>query len=446
MSANILIIEDEKIMRITLEDFLKNNGYEVFSTDNGYEGLKIFEKTELDCVITDVKLPDIDGINVLEKIKKKDFMVPVIIITAYGTIKMAVSAIKSGAFDYITKPFSLDEFLVVIERALEHKKIKDENISLKRKIENLLSPHNLIGESKQIKDIYQIAYRVTNLDSSVLITGETGTGKELVANIIHYSGNRKDKPFVKINCAAIPSELIESELFGYEKGAFTGATSRKIGKFELANGGTLFLDEVGEIPLSLQPKLLRVLQDKTIERIGGLESIKVDVRIIAATNKNLEDEVKKGNFREDLYYRLSVIPVYVPPLRERKDDIPLLVEYILKKHNTRFLKEVRLSKDLILKIMEYDFPGNVRELENIIERFVALAGEREELGVDVFEKMTNFSGKTADRILTLDEYVSKVELDYIKRILALCDGNKTKAAELLGISRKNLWEKLKQEM
>jgi len=444
MSANILVIEDEKIMRITLEDFLKNNGYDVVSTDSGKEGLKILESNGFDCVITDVKLPDIDGHTVLEEIKKRNTNIPVIIITAYGTIKMAVSAIKAGAFDYITKPFSLDEFLVVLERALDHKKIRDENITLKRKIENLFSPHSLIGESKQIKEIYQIAYRIASLDTSVLITGETGTGKELVANIIHYSGNRKDKPFVKINCSAIPSELMESELFGYEKGAFTGATSTKIGKFELANGGTLFLDEIGEIPINLQAKLLRVLQDKTIDRVGGLKSIKVDVRIISATNKNLEEEVKKGNFREDLYYRLSVIPIHVPPLRERKEDIPLLVEYFLKKYNARFLKNVRFSKELILKLMEYNFPGNVRELENLIERFVALASEQEVLNVDAFGLIPNFSASGIDRVLTLDEYVSKLEQDYIKRVIALCDGNKTKAAELLGISRKNLWEKLKQ--
>ncbi len=360
----VLIIEDEKIMRITLEDFLKSKNYDVYTSENGLNGIDIFKREEIDCVITDVRLPDIDGLSILKEVKSIKPDVPVIIITAFGTIQMAVSAMKLGAFDYITKPFSLDEFIIVLDRAIELKKIKEENIDLKRKFDNIISKHYLIGESRQIKEIYEISNRIADLDSSVLITGETGTGKELVANIIHYGGKRKDKPFVKINCSAIPGELIESELFGYERGAFTGAVSKKIGKFEFADGGTLFLDEIGDFPLHLQPKLLRVLQDKVIERIGGNKSIQVDVRIIAATNKNLLEEVKKGNFREDLYYRLSVIPINIAPLRERKDDIPYLVEHFIKKYNSRFGKEIIISKEVISKLMDYDFPGNVRELEN----------------------------------------------------------------------------------
>jgi len=441
----ILIIEDEKIMRITLEDFLKSKDFDVYATDRGLEGIEIFKREEIDCVITDVRLPDIDGLSVLKDVKNTKPHVPVIIITAFGTIQMAVSAMKMGAFDYITKPFSLDEFLLVIDRAIEIKSIKEENINLKRKLDNIISQHYLIGESRQIKEIYEIACRIADLDSSVLITGETGTGKELVANIIHYGGKRKDKPFIKINCSAIPGELIESELFGYERGAFTGATSRKIGKFELANGGTIFLDEIGDFPLPLQPKLLRVLQDKVIERIGGLKGIQVDVRIISATNKNLLDEVKKGSFREDLYYRLSVIPISVPPLRERKEDIPYLVEHFVKKYTSRFGKEVKISKELISRLMDYNFPGNVRELENLIERLIALSDDKGEIKLqmlDIFLRSDKREQETG--IMPLEEYINKMEKDYIRKVIALCDGNKTKAAELLGISRKNLWEKMKE--
>lgn len=442
---SVLIIEDEKIMRITLEDFLKSKDFEVYATDKGLEGIEIFKKEDIDCVITDVRLPDIDGLSILKELKNSNTNVPVIVMTAYGTIQMAVTAMKMGAFDYITKPFSLDEFIMVIERAIEIKKIKEENINLKRKLEDIISQHYLIGESKQIKNIYEMSVRVASLDSSVLISGETGTGKELVANIIHYGGKRKDKPFVKINCSAIPSELIESELFGYERGAFTGATARKIGKFELANGGTIFLDEIGDFPLHLQPKLLRVLQDKVIERIGGLKGIQVDVRIISATNKNLLDEVKKGNFREDLYYRLSVIPITVPPLRERKEDIPYLVEHFVRKYTSRFGKEVKISKEIISRLMDYDFPGNIRELENLVERLIALSDDKGEIKLqmlDIF--LSGDKQEVTNGIMPLEEYIKRIEKDYIKKVIALCDGNKTKAAEILGISRKNLWEKLKE--
>ncbi len=439
----VLIIEDEKIMRITLEDFLKSKNYDVYTSENGLNGIDIFKREEIDCVITDVRLPDIDGLSILKEVKSIKPDVPVIIITAFGTIQMAVLAMKLGAFDYITKPFSLDEFIIVLDRAIELKKIKEENIDLKRKFDNIISKHYLVGESRQIKEIYEISNRIADLDSSVLITGETGTGKELVANIIHYGGKRKDKPFVKINCSAIPGELIESELFGYERGAFTGAVSRKIGKFEFADGGTLFLDEIGDFPLHLQPKLLRVLQDKVIERIGGNKSIQVDVRIIAATNKNLLEEVKKGNFREDLYYRLSVIPIYIAPLRERKDDIPYLVEHFIKKYNSRFGKEIIISKEVISKLMDYDFPGNVRELENLIERLVALSNKKDEINMDKLYLFLNLKEEPANDVMTLEEYINKVEKEYIKKIIALCKGNKTRAADMLGISRKSLWEKLK---
>lgn len=442
MKENILLIEDEKIMRITIEDFLKIKGYNVYSVEKGKDALKILEEQPIDCVISDVKLPDIDGITILEEVKKYDANTPVILMTAFGTVEKAVLAIKKGAFDYITKPFSLDEFVLILERALETRMLKDENVALKRQIDSIFSPHNIIGVSKKVKEIYEIAYRVANSDVTVLITGETGTGKELVANIIHYSGIRKAKPFIKINCSAIPTDLMESELFGYEKGAFTGAYTRKIGNFERADGGTLFLDEIGDMSLSLQVKLLRAIQDKNIQRLGGGEPIKVDVRIIAATNKNLYEEVKNGNFREDLYFRLSVIPIHIPPLRERREDIPPLIDFFLKKYNVKYGKIVKLSQELKSYLLDYHYPGNVRELENIIERLVVLTEKGKEATLEKISLIDK--SEHIEEIIPLDKYLSTLEESYIKKVIALCDGNKSKAAQLLGISRKNLWEKLKK--
>lgn len=444
MKKNILLVEDEKIMRVTLEDFLKLKGYNVCSFEKGKEALKTLQEQFADCVISDVKLPDIDGINVLEEVKKYDTNIPVILITAFGTIEKAVLAIKKGAFDYITKPFSLDEFSLIIERALENKRLKEENLALKRQIDSIFSPYNIVGESKKIKEIYEVAYRVADSDATVLITGETGTGKELIANIIHYSSARKAKPFIKINCSAIPTELMESELFGYEKGAFTGAYARKIGNFERADGGTIFLDEIGDMPLSLQVKLLRAIQDKNIQRLGGGESIKVDARIIVATNKDLYEEVKKGNFREDLFFRLSVIPIHIPPLRERKEDIPPLIDFFLKKYNAKYSKIVTLSQELKSYLLDYNYLGNVRELENIIERLVVLTEDGGKATLDKLSFKVDKNEHFEEDVVTLDEYLSRIEEGYIKKIIAHCDGNKSKAAQLLGISRKNLWEKLRK--
>lgn len=439
MKKPILLIEDEKLMRVTLEDALRSAGYDVVSFENGSDAIAALKENSFSIVVTDVRLPDTDGFEILKDIIKNKSETLVILMTAFGTIKDAVEAMKLGAFDYITKPFSLDEFILIIERALDVIRLKEENLRLKKDLDRYFSFPNIIGESDKMKEVFSLIERVSKTDSTVLICGESGTGKELIATTIHYQSKRKDKPLIKVNCGAIPETLIESELFGYEKGAFTGALKRKPGRFELASGGTIFLDEIGDLPQGTQAKLLRVLQEMTFERLGGTETIKVDVRIIAATNKDIEEEVKNGNFREDLFYRLNVIPIYIPPLRDRKEDIPLLIEFFLEKYNTRFSKNVRFSKEALEILYGYNYPGNVREVENIIERSVALAVDdvvtREDLPPQ-FHK-----GKQKP-FISLSKIVSDAEKEHIERVLKATGGNKTKAAEILGISRKTLWEKL----
>ncbi|RMG00831.1 MAG: sigma-54-dependent Fis family transcriptional regulator, partial [Nitrospirae bacterium] len=420
----ILVIEDEMIMRVTLEDALTAMDYEVHTEETGVGGVNAYIERGFDLVLTDVRLPDINGLEVLKQIKEADPSSQVILMTAFGTIKDAVDAMKIGAFDYITKPFSLEEMGIIIKRALEVKDMKDENIRLKKDLSSCYCFPNVIGESKAMQEVFDIAVRVAKTDSTVLITGESGTGKELISSIIHYQSPRKDAPFVKVNCGALPDNLIESELFGYEKGAFTGANRQKPGRFELANNGTIFLDEVGDLPLQTQVKLLRVLQDGTFERLGGTETIKVDVRVIAATNRDLAEEVKKENFREDLFYRLNVIPLHIPPLRERKEDIPLLIEHFLKRYNSRFGKSVSVSKSAISALMGYSFPGNVRELENIIERAVALA-QKDRIGVDDLPSHIT-SGNTAEPpAQRLSDVVSRAEREHIIRVLKSTNWNKT---------------------
>lgn len=440
MREAILLIEDEKLMRVTLEDALKTAGYEVISVETGKEALNALRSNSFDVVVTDVRLPDIDGINILREISRTGDT-PVIVMTAFGTIKDAVEAMKLGAFDYITKPFSLDEFLLLIERALDVKRLKEENIRLKKDLHRCYSFPNIIGESPEMKKVFSLIEKISKSDSTVLIYGESGTGKELIATTIHYHSSRKDKPLIKVNCAALPEGLIESELFGHEKGAFTGAIKRKPGRFELANGGTIFLDEIGDLPLSTQAKLLRVIQERTFERVGGTETLNVDVRVIAATNKNLEREVREGRFREDLYYRLNVIPITLPPLRQRREDIPYLIDFFLNKYRDKTSKNVRFSKDAIDVLLKYDYPGNVRELENIVERCVTLSTS------DIITKddLPDFVFKKTDgiRMLSLSDVAAKAEEEYIIKVLKATKGNKTRAAEILGISRKTLWEKIK---
>lgn len=439
MKGTILLIEDEKLMRVTLEDALESAGYEVMSFDTGTGALEAVKDHSFDIAVTDVRLPDIDGFDVLHEITRSTDA-QVIVMTAFGTIKDAVEAMKSGAFDYITKPFALDEFLLLIERALEVKRLKEENLRLRKDINKCYALPNIIGESAGMKKVFSLIEKVAGSDATVLILGESGTGKELVATTIHYQSKRKDRPLIKINCAALPEGLIESELFGHEKGAFTGAVKRKPGRFELADGGTIFLDEIGDIPLSTQAKILRVIQERQFERIGGTVTLTADVRIITATNKDLEEEVKAGRFREDLYYRLNVIPIRLPSLRERREDIPGLIEFFMSKYRSRLSRNIRFLKEAVEELLAYDFPGNVRELENIIERCVTLSMSdviaKDELPAFIVK------GAQGPRGLSLSEVAADAERGHIMTVLKSTQGNKTKAAELLGISRKTLWEKM----
>jgi len=440
MRETILLIEDEKLMRVTLEDALKTAGYDVISFETGKEALNALRTNSFGVVVTDVRLPDIDGINILREISRTGDT-QVIVMTAFGTIRDAVEAMKLGAFDYITKPFSLEEFLLIIERALDVKRLKEENIRLKKDLNRCYSFPNIIGESPEMKKVFSLIEKISKSDSTVLIFGESGTGKELIATTIHYQSSRKDRPLIKVNCGGLPEGLIESELFGHEKGAFTGAIKRRPGRFELANGGTIFLDEVGDLPLPAQAKLLRVIQERTFERVGGTETLNVDVRVITATNRNLEREVREGRFREDLYYRLNVIPITLPPLRQRREDIPYLIDFFLNKYRNKTSKNVRFSRDAIDVLLKYDYPGNVRELENIIERCVILSTsdiiEKDDLPSSVFKRTLD------TRELSLSEVTAEAEEGHIIKVLKATKGNKTRAAEILGISRKTLWEKIK---
>ena len=440
MKDSVLLIEDDRLMRITLEDALNAAGYRTASFEKGEEALSAFRNGTFDIVVTDVRLPDIDGLSILRKIREeKDTQV--LVITAYGTVEDAVETMKHGAFDYITKPFSIDQFLLLIERALELKRLKEENLRLVKNLSECHGFQNIIGESDEIKKIYELIEKVAESDSTILISGESGTGKELMATAIHFRSNRKSKPLIKVNCAALPESLVESELFGHEKGAFTGAIRKKPGRFELAHEGTLFLDEIGDLPPPTQIKLLRVLQDGNLERVGGTVTIKVDVRVIAATNKKLFEDVKKEVFREDLYYRLNVIPLFLPPLSERSGDIPLLVDYFLGRYNSRFNKSVKISSAAMKSLLAYRFPGNVRELENILERCIILAESktihREDLPTHIVK------GKGVEySINPLSQIVADAEKEHILKVLRWTKGHKTNAAEALNISRKTLWEKM----
>jgi two-component system response regulator AtoC len=441
MNKSVLIIEDEKIMRVSLADMLKAEGYTVLTAEDGASGILALSRGEFSLVITDVRLPDVSGIGILKKAVQDNPSLPVIVMTAYGTIDDAVEAMRLGAFDYITKPFAMEELLIVVRRALETRHLTEENIRLKKELSEALNFPSIIGESRAMWQVLALLEKVSRTDSTVLLLGESGTGKELIASTIHYQSSRKDKPLIKVNCAALPDNLLESELFGYEKGAFTGAASRKPGRFEMADSGTIFLDEIGDLPPLTQTKMLRVLEERSFERLGGTESLRVNVRIIAATNKDLSKEIKKGAFREDLYYRLNVIPIEIPPLRERHDDIPLLIDRFVQKFNDQYGLTVKFSQGAVTELCRYAFPGNVRELINIIERGVTLADggvvDRKDLPPHVLKDK---GART--RLLPLAEVAAEAEKSHILRILKVTQGNRTQAAEILGISRKTLWEKM----
>ena len=436
---SILLIDDDPSLRRVIEYSLAENGYSVLPAASGEEGLALFQEVPCDAVITDITMPGMSGLDVLVKVRQADLNVPVIIITAYGTIESAVSAMKQGAFDYITKPFNRDELRITLERALKMRRLEKENVRLRAEVIDRYRFDAIVGNSEKLREVIALAGRVAPSDATVLVTGESGTGKELLARGIHYSSGRSEGPFVAVNCAAIPENLIESELFGHVKGAFTGAVRDREGKFELADGGTLFLDEIGDLRVDLQAKILRSLQERTVDRVGGVKQIDLDVRVIAATNKDLEREVREGSFREDLYYRLSVVTLQMPPLRDRKDDIPVLAEHFLRKFSPGLI--VRLAPDALALLTAYGWPGNVRELENVMERASILKRGDTITCEDLPEKLSRKATGASEVLLNLPEEglsLEELEKDLIVKALEKHKGNQTRAAEYLRITRPTL--------
>jgi two-component system response regulator AtoC len=449
MMERVLIVDDEEQMRELLAKVLEKNGYQVTTAGDGGQALTLLEKEPMDLVVTDVRMPGLDGMEALKAIKELNPEIVVIIMTAFGSIDQAVQAVKEGAYDYINKPFKIDEMLLTIKKALEERRLRHEVTALRHELRTRYHFENLIGKSRAMQEVFSLIEQVASSRSTMMIYGKSGTGKELVARAIHYNSLRANKAFVPVNCAAIPSELLESELFGHEKGSFTGAIATKAGKFELATGGSLFLDEVGSMRLDLQAKILRALQEREIERVGGTRTIKIDVRVIAATNRDLKKAVEEGTFREDLYYRLNVVPITLPPLRQRRDDIPLLVEHFIAKYNREFNRRVKgFSAGATAALYQYDWPGNVRELENVIERAVALAQSEtislRELPLDISILGRDMIEDIQKAGLSLREARSHFEKQYILNILEKVQWNQTEAARLLGLHRNTLLWKLQR--
>jgi two-component system NtrC family response regulator len=446
---NILVIDDEAAQRDILTGYLKKKGYKIFSASSGKEGIEIVNTNPVDIILSDFKMPDLNGVEVLEQVKKLNPEISFVIVTAFGTVENAVKAMRLGAFDYISKPVDLDELDLMIERIIEHKNLKSENQFLKIQLQEKYKITSIVSQSQKMEEVINVAARVADSKANVLITGENGTGKEVLAKAIHYISPRKDAAFVAVNVPALTETLLESELFGHEKGAFTGADKMKKGRFEIAHGGTIFLDEVGDIPPSIQVKLLRVLQEHQFERVGGTEKIEVDVRIIAATNKNLEEKIKDRTFREDLYYRLNVVSIKIPPLRERKEDILPMIESFIEKYCRENNKKEKLeiSKEAADVLMKYNYPGNVRELENIIERAVVLTRGKI---ITLNDLPMNIKGFKEEKTLsalgkgTLTEQVEAIEKQLIFDALQESGGNQTKAGKLLGLTERNLRYKLKK--
>ncbi|HPP06212.1 MAG TPA: sigma-54 dependent transcriptional regulator [Syntrophorhabdaceae bacterium] len=446
-SGNILLVEDDHNQREIIKTILKKEGYYVEDADTGKKALDLLKGNAFDVVLTDLRLPDIDGTNILKEVKNQNSISQVIIITAFGSIPSAVEATKLGAFYYLEKPFEKDQLLLVIKNAMNQVELLRDNIMLKDQLTSKFQLDNIIGAHKRMEELYKIVKRVAPTNSTVIIYGESGTGKELFAKSIHYNSPRKNKPFFAINCAAIPETLLESELFGYEKGAFTGALTRHIGLFEQANGSTLFLDEIGDLTLGTQAKLLRAIQEKEIRRLGGKETIKLDVRIIAATNKRLDEEIKKGNFREDLYYRLNVIAFSIPPLRERVTDIPLLVEHFLKRLNDNEKTKKTISNEALKLLMAYSWPGNVRQLESTIERAYVMC-DGPTIDVEhIPEEVKQSTYKSLPAQLNIpDEGIDfeAIEKELIKKAYMKAEGKVSVAAKLLNMSYDKLWFKIKK--
>lgn len=446
----ILIVDDEKNYLVILEALLAPEGYEIITEDNAFNALRLLREMDLDLVITDMKMPGRNGMELLEEAKEKDPELPVIIMTAYGTIEMAVEAMKKRAYDYITKPFRNEELKLTIKKALELYRLKKENRLLSEALSDRYRYGNIIGKSKPMLKIYDMIGKVAQSRASIMITGPSGTGKELVAKAIHYNNPRKNRPFISINCGALTETLLESELFGHERGAFTGAVAMKKGRFELADGGTLFLDEVGAMPPSLQVKLLRVLQEMEFERVGGTKTIKVDVRILAASNRKLKEDVDGGIFREDLFYRLNVVQIEVPPLKDRIEDIPFLVAHFIEKFQPSKKRKIELAPEVWKALYGYSWPGNIRELQNTIERALVLSshetlslGDLPDYLVEKKEEKIDFD-KIVPLSLSLAEALEQIEEKLIVRALTCSNNVQSKAAKMLGISRHLMHYKLKK--
>ncbi len=443
--ATILIIDDEEGIRDSCSQVLTREGYHANIADNGKAGWEHFKKSPPDIVLLDLKLPGLDGIQVLNKIKKRSFDTPVIIITGFATIGSAVNTMKQGAFDYLAKPFSPQELRVAVKKALDSRKTQEQSLTPSLKTARADDFAMVVGKSRSMAKVLDIVKRVSPTESTVLITGESGTGKELLATEIHNHSPRKNAPLVVVDCGALVETLFESELFGHVKGSFTGANMTKHGRFEVADGGTIFLDEISNISLNIQAKLLRAIQEREVTRIGNTKPISVDIRILAATHENLPDCVRKGKFREDLFYRLSVVPIHIPPLRERKEDIPLLINHFLLKHSKKLGKNFNKPSEKAIKAMlEYEWPGNIRELENTVERAIVLCQkDRIELE-DLFYHGISSSPSFLQTAGKNHKSLKEIEKEYIKIVLQSQYGNRTKTAKILGIDRKTLLAKIKK--
>ncbi len=447
--AKILVVDDEPSQRKMLQANLSLDGYDVYEADDGKTAISRVSDEFFDLILMDNRMSQLDGIEALKQIKKISPGIPVIIITAYASVETAIEALQSGAHDYLTKPLDIDELRIKVQQTLEFWRLKEENILQKRRIENLFDASRIIGRSPKMRQVLETVAMVAPTEASVLILGESGTGKELIANALHQGSSRSERRFIKINCAALPETLLESELFGHERGAFTGAVGRKPGRFELADGGTIFLDEIGEMTFSTQAKLLRVLQEREFEPLGSTKSVRVDIRVISASNRDLKDEVKRGNFREDLFYRLNVVPINLPPLRERKEDIPLLVDHFLHIYNEKNNRRLKGFHPRALDaMMRYSWPGNIRELENVVERAVILTMDEY---VSFSELPESISGESASVIPTTSKAgivpgmtIRELEKELILVTLEHNDGNRTRSAGFLGITRRTLQNKLKE--
>jgi len=450
---NVLIVDDEILMRKFLEETLERLGIDVWTAKDGFVALELLREKEFDIIFTDIKMPQMSGIELLRRAKGEYPDTEVVVMTAYGTVETAVEALKIGAFDYILKPFSVDQIEIMLKKISDKHNLLNENRYLKQELNKKYNFNEIIGSSYPMRNVMGLISKIASSKATVLIQGESGTGKELVARAIHFNSDRSAKPFIKLNCAAIPENLLESELFGHEKGAFTGAHTRRLGRFELADGGTILLDEISEIPLHLQAKLLRVVQEREFERVGGEKSIKIDVRIIATTNKDLTQSIKKGEFREDLYYRLNVVPVFLPPLRKRPDDIIELTTFFIEKYCTEnAMDSFKLSDESIDKMLKYPWPGNVRELENIIERSVVMGAKEIIMPGEIIDNMdiSDLSAEQHD-LINSDDFgfkigttVREMEKQLIFESLKANQWNKTKTARMLDISIRTLRNKLNE--